>query len=225
MQTLIVGDIHGCLRELRLLIAKAGLKSSDRLVAVGDMVDRGPHSTEVVDFLATRKNTLCVLGNHERKHVRWVTGETQPTQSQLITRHFSRSNYISMLAWFVSLPTYLELDAGIVVHAALEPGVALADQWESVMTGATAGEQYMRQTYKAPWYTLYRGRRRVFVGHRDYGGDGSPLIYNERVYGLDTGCYRGGWLTGIRLPDGAVFSVKARTNYWQMMQYRWSRVA
>ena len=42
MQTLVIGDIHGCYDELQALLDKAGFTEGDAIVSVGDRVDRSP---------------------------------------------------------------------------------------------------------------------------------------------------------------------------------------
>ncbi|MBI4864540.1 MAG: metallophosphoesterase [Candidatus Riflebacteria bacterium] len=49
---LLIGDIHGCFRELQDLLDEAGLAESDEIIALGDIVDRGPDSVRVLDFVA-----------------------------------------------------------------------------------------------------------------------------------------------------------------------------
>ncbi|MBV6452010.1 MAG: Bis(5'-nucleosyl)-tetraphosphatase, symmetrical [Anaerolineales bacterium] len=50
MQTLVVGDIHGCFDEFQALLDKAGLTDDDSIVSVGDCVDRGPDTPVVLRF-------------------------------------------------------------------------------------------------------------------------------------------------------------------------------
>lgn len=69
---LVVGDIHGCHAELLDLLAAAALSDDDEVIAVGDIVDRGPDSLRVTDFLASRPRATSVMGNHERKHSLFV---------------------------------------------------------------------------------------------------------------------------------------------------------
>ena len=73
-RTLVVGDVHGCLDELRDLLDAVHYSSADRLVFVGDLVDRGPDSVGVVR-LAQDLGAVAVLGNHERKHLRYEQHE------------------------------------------------------------------------------------------------------------------------------------------------------
>lgn len=68
MQTLVIGDIHGCYDELQSLLDKAGLTDEDAIVSVGDCVDRGPGTPAVLRFFQEKPNAKLIMGNHERKH-------------------------------------------------------------------------------------------------------------------------------------------------------------
>jgi len=59
-----VGDIHGCDKEFEELLDKLDLKKDDRLVLLGDLINRGPDSDRVVG-LAREHATVSLLGNHE----------------------------------------------------------------------------------------------------------------------------------------------------------------
>ncbi len=65
---IIIGDIHGCFYELQCLLDKIGPNKDDEIISVGDFVDRGPSSLEVVKFFRQNQNTVAIKGNHERKH-------------------------------------------------------------------------------------------------------------------------------------------------------------
>ena len=54
MQTLVIGDIHGCYVELQALLDKAGLPDGTSIFSLGDFVDRGPEMPQVIDFFDTR---------------------------------------------------------------------------------------------------------------------------------------------------------------------------
>lgn len=75
MRTLVIGDVHGCLDELKDLLDQVGLKEDDHLVFIGDLIDRGPQSADVVKFvtaMANSRSVQLVLGNHEEKFLRWL---------------------------------------------------------------------------------------------------------------------------------------------------------
>jgi serine/threonine protein phosphatase 1 len=215
MQTLIIGDIQGCSTALLELVSRAGLTSGDAIIALGDLVDRGPDSPGVLEFFMTQPNARVLMGNHERKHVRSWRGEVRPALSQRITRQqLGEERYHTAVAYMATLPWYIELPDAILVHAFFEPGVPLAQQREQVIVGSMRGEVYLSQQYDRPWFELYDGDKPIIVGHRDYTGNGQPFVYRDRVYGLDTGCCFGGALTGLLLPAFRLVSVPARRNYW-----------
>ncbi len=72
---IIIGDIHGCILELQELILKLDLLPNDQLFFLGDLIDKGPDSLGVVQFiheLSKKQNVKLVLGNHEDKFLRYM---------------------------------------------------------------------------------------------------------------------------------------------------------
>ena len=74
-RTLIIGDIHGCYEEMLALIEAARLTDADQIVAVGDLIDRGPDSPAIYRYFRDNPQAISLMGNHERKHVRAARGE------------------------------------------------------------------------------------------------------------------------------------------------------
>ncbi len=73
-RTIFIGDVHGMARELSALLARVQPTSFDRVVFLGDLIDKGPDSPGVVRLartLASRIPVVLVLGNHEDKHARY----------------------------------------------------------------------------------------------------------------------------------------------------------
>jgi serine/threonine protein phosphatase 1 len=74
-RTIIVGDVHGCLEELKALMATVKISVTDRLIFTGDLLDKGPDSVGVVRFVRWLEEegieVILVLGNHEEKHSRF----------------------------------------------------------------------------------------------------------------------------------------------------------
>ena len=223
MKQLVIGDIHGCSEELTELLAKAGISDSDEIVSIGDMIDRGPNSPAVLDFFRTAPNASSLLGNHERKHVvAWSGGAVSP--SQVLARdQFSPEEYARAIEYMRTLPHALDLDDALLVHAYLEPRLALEDQDERVLLGTLGGKRYLEQTYARPWWELYTGHKPLIVGHHDYTGNGQPFVYCDKVFAIDTSCCRGGKLTGILLPEFRVVQVPSRRNYWAQARQSWRK--
>jgi serine/threonine protein phosphatase 1 len=215
---LVVGDIHACYLELLDLLEAAGVGAGDEILAVGDILDRGPANAQVLDFFRTRPNASTILGNHERKHLRSARGEVEPAPSQKITRAQLGDGYPACLSFLETLPRHRELPEALVVHAFWEPGVALEQQRDTVLVGTLSGEQYLKKRYDRPWYELYDGPKPLLVGHHDYRRDGQPLVWRDRVFALDTGCCHGGRLTGLVLPSFRFVSVPSRADYWRRTQ-------
>jgi serine/threonine protein phosphatase 1 len=222
MRTLVIGDIHGCFVELNNLLEKAGLASDDAIIALGDIVDRGPETPEVLEFFRQQASARSLMGNHERKHVRSYRGELKPALSQMISKLQLGAAYPDAVAFMDTFPVYLELPEAILVHGFVEPGVPLDQQLPTVLCGTMGGEHYLSARYSRPWYELYDHGKPVLFGHHDLTENGQPFIYQDRAYGLDTSCVLGKTLTGLILPDFQIVSVPSRGNHWSLFrqQYR-----
>ncbi len=215
MQTLVIGDIHGCYKELLQLLAAAQLTEADWLISLGDIVDRGPDSVQVYDFLRQRPNTIVVMGNHERKHLRQTLSYSQ----EIVKLQFG-DRYPEFLAWARQLPYYHETEDAIFVHAAVANDTPLQDQREEVLCGCTTEEKYLEKQFgKLYWSHTYTGVKPVIVGHHRVGDQ--PLIINQKVYGIDTGVCHGSRLTGLILPNFEIVQVQAPKDYWREEIEKW----
>lgn len=211
---IVIGDIHGCHRELLALCDQLAVTADDVLVSVGDLVDRGPESADVVRLFRERPNSLAIAGNHERKHIRGVF-----SYAQEITRLQLGKGYADAVRWMATLPYYLELPGALVVHAAVEPGVALADQKPEILCGSTAGEHELETKLGAGrwWHEQHDGPPVIF-GHHVVD---EPLVRPGKIYGIDTGACFGGRLTAVVLPGFELASVPAREDHWARAKRVW----
>ena len=215
MRTIVIGDIHGCFRELSELLAAVEITDADRLISLGDIVDRGADSVQVYDFLKNRPNTIVLMGNHERKHLR----ETLSYAQEIVKLQFG-DRYQEFLDWVGKLPYYYETESAIFVHAAIEAEVAIELQREEVLCGCTAGEKYLTRQYNnTDWSELYTGKKPVIFGHHVVGEE--PLIIDRQVYGIDTGACHGGKLTAVIIPGFEIAQVRADRDYWQEELVKW----
>jgi len=222
MQTLVIGDIHGCYGELQALLDKAGLTEGDAIVSAGDCVDRGPETPAVLEFFQKTPNAFLIMGNHERKHVRAGRHEVKLAQSQKISKIQFGETYPDALAFMNTLPLYLDLPEALVVHGYFEPGLALSQQRSTVLCGTMGGDKHLRAAYDRPWYELYDGEKPLLVGHHNYSGTDQPFVYRDGVFGLDTDCVTGRTLTGLLLPSFRFVAVPSRANHWAQVRQRYS---
>src|SRR3954464_14199122 len=65
-----IGDIHGCHREFGDLLARLQLTKADRLILLGDLINRGPDSHRVI-AMAQEQGAVALLGNHELRFLKY----------------------------------------------------------------------------------------------------------------------------------------------------------
>lgn len=214
-RTVVVGDIHGCFDELLELLEKVELRAADLLVSVGDLVDRGPAPGDVVRFFRGRPNSVVVMGNHERKHVRGIF-----SYAQEITRLQLGDDYAETVDWMRTLPYHFENEHVRVVHAAMLSGVPLAEQKEEILCGTTSGERELTALFPdTSWHERYTDTKPVVFGHHVTGPE--PMVRDGRIFGLDTGACHGWNLTALSIPGFTVHSVKARADHWSIAKRQW----
>src|SRR2546430_8383181 len=165
-RTIVIGDIHGCFDELNDLLELVNLRSDDRVVAVGDLIVKGPKNADVLDRFIDDHRFSSVIGNHDRVlRQRW-RGEPVPlTKAQKITAAELESNRERYFLYLRSLPYTIDLGSHLVVHAGVRPGVPLDEQMASDLTEIrTMGADPTRRKGVA-WYDVYRGPQTILFGH------------------------------------------------------------
>ena len=211
-RTFIVGDIHGCLDMLKRLMDKIDWRpDEDRLIFLGDYVDRGADSRGVVDFILEISKTSslvqCLMGNHENILLDFLsTGEPRmliinggmPTlESYQIANKKGDDPLVppDHVAFFQNLPLYIELDSYYVVHAGFRPGVEIEKQSLEDLT-------WIREPFI---FSDYDFGKTVIFGHTPLA---EPLVMDNKI-GLDTGAVYGNRLTCLEIPGMRFHSVGA----------------
>lgn len=124
----VIGDVHGHLETLTALLDDLGYREGRhpegrRLVFLGDLIDRGPHSLEVAELAreySERHGHLCLLGNHELNLVEWWRGRMGPRHSNrptIAAVEAAPERWRPVLEFFETLPVALELPDLRVTHA------------------------------------------------------------------------------------------------------------
>ncbi|XP_078578389.1 bis(5'-nucleosyl)-tetraphosphatase, symmetrical-like isoform X2 [Branchiostoma floridae x Branchiostoma japonicum] len=213
----VFGDVHGCYDELVHLLERADETAAGNIlyISVGDLINRGPMSAQVVSLVRNR-SILAVRGNHEEKFLKNLTMSKKMPLSQEFTEE--EVNFIRNLPYTIIIPS---LNA-IIVHAGLLPAVPLTKQDPYVLTcmrnvvktNHGGYKPYSETDQGVAWASVWPGPEHVYYGHdARRGRDG--IQRHEFATGLDTRCVKGGYLTGVFL-DGAkeVISVPAKMTYF-----------
>jgi serine/threonine protein phosphatase 1 len=197
---LVIGDIHGFLKPLNLLLDHLKPDLDDTLVTLGDYIDRGPHSKEVLLKLIqinTLTNLKMLIGNHDlmflesihfkRFNTDWLLyGGLQTLESfgvDLANPDFQLfdERIIDFLKSEGS--RYWEDEKHIFVHAGVDPLLPLDQQTDKML---------FWDKLVPDFHGHYSGKK-VVCGHTRQTS-GQPLNL-EHLLCLDTNVYGGGWLT------------------------------
>jgi protein phosphatase len=245
----IVGDVHGCFDELVELLVRLGYRierlpvnrvpgmdepptyfrvnapTGRRALFLGDLVDRGPNSPDVLKLAMSMVQTgaaLCVPGNHDHKLMRKLLGRNvqirhglEKTLAQM--ERESASFHRHALEFITGLVSHYVLDGGrlVVAHAGLRrdlQGRVSPRVLDFALYGETTGEvDDMGLPIRIDWAAEYRGRAKVVYGHTPVP---EPRWINNTI-NIDTGCVFGGSLTALRYPELELVAVPARERYAQ----------
>ena len=205
----IVGDIHGCLEALEALMESIDWNpNKDRLIFLGDYIDRGENSKGVVDFILEHMSqsslVQCLKGNHEDM----LLGYLDNTDSRTLLYNGGKTTLASYsldngdvyfpsdhITFYQSLQTMIELDDFYVVHAGFQPGVDIQDQDLRDLL-------WIRDPFI---FSDFDFGKTVIFGHTPFS---APLVMDTKI-GLDTGAVYGNRLTCLELPSMTFHSVEA----------------
>lgn len=221
-RTLVVGDIHGCFDELLALINAAGISEFDRIVCVGDLIDRGPQSWEVVDFFRSKPDVRqSVCGNHEWKHILHADDPNFPSRQGAATRRsIGSKNYTEAIEYFRALPLWLDLPEVLVVHAGIDPILLLEETDPKLIMGVNSRNRVGFDGLSPWWFddTRLLFSKPVVFGHHVFPNVARGVRGN--VWGINTGAGYGAPLTGLLLPEFRIVSVPT-ANHIANIRRRW----
>ncbi|RKP44748.1 metallophosphoesterase [Pararobbsia silviterrae] len=221
----VVGDIHGAYSRLEAAMARISFDASnDRLFSVGDLIDRGPESERVLEFLA-QPWFHAVRGNHEAVAIDYARGEVSDEDQ---TQHggswfvgmpqLARTAYVDA---FDVLPNGIEIDIGDELRVGIVHADCPLAHWDDFKARAGEGfdsrdreallsaSMWSRARVKHGDTTWVDGVAAVFVGHTPV----KSVLELGNVVHIDTGAFlEGRPLTVIQLrpADGLVYQVAAQ---------------
>jgi serine/threonine protein phosphatase 1 len=217
-----IGDVHGCYQVMRRLLDRIGEHNdalppakSLHIIFLGDLIDRGPESAAVLEFLhdlQKRSNRVIILlGNHEEAMLRVLGGETALIRPWLgfggretllslgialpeadeppreFLRRLQNTVPRKWVRWLSGLPLTAESGEYFFCHAGVRPGIHLARQSRQDLLWIREGFLEATTNFGAV----------VVHGHSIE----SQIEVRENRIGVDSGAYRNGTLTAIYLED------------------------
>lgn len=209
MRTIVVGDIHGCYEELKDLIDTMKddgeyNKDTDKLIFLGDYIDRGENSRMVIKFIRElqkeNKNVIALMGNHEDMLLDYYDGldgswTFNGYNKTLESYKGYDKEFLDDVKWMKSLPLYHEDEHFVYVHAGVDINKPMEEQ--SKYTLLWVRDEFI--------YDAKKYHKRVIFGHTptmSMGMEDKPVITFADNIAMDTGCVYNGKLTALIIDDG-----------------------
>ena len=169
MSLYLIGDVQGCDEALGRLLQEIDFSPSrDRLVLLGDLVNRGPQSLGVLRrLMALGDAAACLLGNHDLHLLAVSQGVRKPHRSDTVADILQADDRQALLDWLRHRPLALQAQGVLMVHAGVLP------QWTATQTLQLASE-VERVLRGADWT--------VFI-HQMYGNE--PNQWHDALQGAD----------------------------------------
>lgn len=211
MRTIAIGDIHGCDAALEELIAAVDPAPDDRLVFLGDYIDRGPDSARVLDRLldlAERCDAIYLQGNHDLLPGSWHRGELDRSLWAALGGEETLESYGGgpsptipelHLDFLANCRPYFETDTHMFVHANYCCGKPLAETDPQVL-------QWTHLSWPLP--RPHCSGKVVVCGHTPQT-DGRVADFGHLVC-VDTYCFGGGALSAYDVDSRSVLQVNYR---------------
>lgn len=212
-QQIVIGDVHGHYEALIKLLEALALGDDDEVYFVGDLIDRGPESARVVDFVI-KQGYHCLLGNHEQMMLDAVGGGH--ISPQLLQAWLHSGGYPTLesynhqipedhLKWMQRLPLYFDLGDYWIVHAGVDPSLPIVEQGEDQFCWIREGFHQHPEPYFSD--------KQIITGHTITftfpNIEPGKIVSGPGWIDIDTGAYhpRSGWLTALELNQQEVIQV------------------
>ena len=203
-RVIAIGDVHGCAKALRTLIEVIRPQPDDTLIPLGDCVDRGPDSRQVIEELLAlhdKCRLVPLLGNHEELMLNFLDGRPQPDD-------WLEFGGAATLASYGSPPSGAKIDPEHVAFIRTWGDCFESDTHFFVHGGYQSNQPLTNQHWQTlRWFSLKSGvpgphisGKVAVLGHTSLK-DGEILDLGHLIC-IDTYCWGGGWLTALDISTG-----------------------
>lgn len=207
---IVIGDVHGCFESLKALLNQIEDIENHDVCMLGDLIDRGPKSKQVVDFVIENE-FKCILGNHEFMFCKvvedpweysyWLEYGGNETLASFDCKTIEefKEKYYQYYEYFKALPLYLEYNNFILSHS------TAFSAWTS-RDGKTEKD---RQSFEdhCLWNRHFEVKNLMPEGKINVIGH-TPVatpIHRDHYIMIDTGCVYKKYLTAMDLDDGGLY--------------------
>ncbi len=219
-RTLAIGDVHGCYRALATLLELISITPADTVVFLGDVIDRGPSSKQVVDRIITLRDeckVVFIMGNHEEMMRDAISGRgllnawLDVGGQAMLDSYGGSADDISPehIRFLISASPFWETDSEIFIHTNLESQVSLPNQ----------SSDFLRWKHLGGLEPPHISGKRIICGHTSQT-DGVPLVFDGWVC-IDTFPHGGKWLTCFDVESDHIFqaSENGETREFPLSKY------
>ena len=207
-RTIIIGDIHGCYHTLIGPLSRVGYDSAnDNLIFLGDYIDRGLNSYEVVSAIRKlqqqvgKERVVCIRGNHEQMAIDAVENNARDlwyyNGGAMTDESFERhgEDVASFVAWFKSLPLFCESKHFIFCHAGLtEPKLE-----DNTQDDLLWGRDWLKSDTR-------KREKKVIFGHTPNPYGKAYTTKTEDIC-IDSACVYGGNLCALIISSNGSVSI------------------
>ncbi len=210
---IIIGDVHGHYDGLVALLDMVSPGKDDEVHFLGDLIDRGPRSADVVELIY-QNGYQCLLGNHEDMLLKSFpeSGQSDALQPWLysggnatVASYKDWDQLLKHIQWIKTLPLYRDLGDAWLVHAGLHPALPITRQTTQELC-------WIREEFHSiprPYFI----DKLIIIGHTITftlpGVKPGELAQGNGWLDIDTGAYhpRSGWLTAVDIDHWKVYQV------------------
>lgn len=211
MRTIAISDIHGCYNELKKLLSvieEKGVynKEEDKLVFLGDYIDRGKDSRLVIELIRNlqkeNNNVIALMGNHEDMLLQYNKGIDSywmynGGRTTLDSYEGFEEQFVDDVEWMKNLPLYYEDEHFIFVHAGVDLYKPIEEQEKETLL-------WTREPFI---YGMKKYDKQIVFGHTPtitLNNADKPVYTISNNIDIDTGCVFGGSLSALIMEDGEI---------------------